>query len=125
MNILVVLFHFPPMSGGGVVVATEIINSYWKIFKWHTRRSNKKLANERILSLLSELNKNQIMKAIELYKIDRREALANWEWKFIKTADTFFWFERWTKTRYIHKFVSDEAPKEKPKVFDETEEDND
>jgi glycosyltransferase involved in cell wall biosynthesis len=27
MNILVVVFHFPPISGGGVIVATDIVNS--------------------------------------------------------------------------------------------------
>lgn len=28
MNILVVFFHFPPISGGGVVVAVDIVNSF-------------------------------------------------------------------------------------------------
>ena len=31
MNILAVIFHFPPMSGGGVVVAVELINNFVKM----------------------------------------------------------------------------------------------
>ena len=28
MKILVLVFHFPPISGGGVVVITDIINKF-------------------------------------------------------------------------------------------------
>ena len=31
MNVLVVFFHFPPISGGGVIVAVDIVNSLAKI----------------------------------------------------------------------------------------------
>lgn len=31
MNILAVLFHFPPISGGGVVVAVELVNNFAKM----------------------------------------------------------------------------------------------
>ena len=31
MNILVVVFHFPPISGGGVVVAVELVNNFAKL----------------------------------------------------------------------------------------------
>ena len=31
MNILTVFFHFPPISGGGVVVAVELINNFAKM----------------------------------------------------------------------------------------------
>lgn len=31
MNILVIVFHFPPMSGGGVIVSVEIINNLAKL----------------------------------------------------------------------------------------------
>jgi hypothetical protein len=103
-------------------LAIEVLKNYELLFKGHKRRTNKKLANERIISLLSELDYEKIIDAIKLYKKDRREAIANWEWKFIKTADTFFWFERGTKTRYIHKFVDDTIKKAPPKVFDEQEE---
>jgi hypothetical protein len=47
------------------------------LFKGHKRRTNKKLANERIISLLSELDYEKIIDAIKLYKKDRREAIAN------------------------------------------------
>ena len=30
MNILVSVFHFPPMSGGGAVLSSEIVNSFFK-----------------------------------------------------------------------------------------------
>lgn len=31
MNVLIVFFHFPPISGGGVIVATDIVNSLAEI----------------------------------------------------------------------------------------------
>ena len=31
MNILVVVFHFPPISGGGVIVAVELVNNFAKL----------------------------------------------------------------------------------------------
>lgn len=31
MNILAVFFHFPPMSGGGVIVAVDIVNNFAKL----------------------------------------------------------------------------------------------
>lgn len=31
MNILVIVFHFPPISGGGVIVAVEIVNHFAKL----------------------------------------------------------------------------------------------
>ena len=31
MNILFVVFHFPPISGGGVIVAVDIANSLAKL----------------------------------------------------------------------------------------------
>ena len=30
MNILAIFFHFPPISGGGVIVAVDIVNSLAK-----------------------------------------------------------------------------------------------
>ena len=31
MKILAILFHFPPMSGGGVIVAVDIVNNFAKL----------------------------------------------------------------------------------------------
>lgn len=91
------------------LTADEIYRYYLSAFpnkKWHWR----KLAIERIKKLLKTNTKEQILSAVDSYKKDKRDTIAKQEWIFIKTADTFFWFERWTRIEFIDRYLSNQEP---------------
>lgn len=88
----------------------ESIYNYY-ISKFSKKRNNKKLAIDRINSLLNEINNEQIISAIDEYCIEKKQSIRKWEWSFIKSADTFFWFERWTKVRFIYKYINNDKKK--------------
>lgn len=65
------------------------------------RRWNKKLWVTRIQELLSTYNKEELIAMIDFYKKEKKDTIAKKEYWFIKSIDTFFWFERWTKVRFV------------------------
>ena len=88
-------------------IAASIYQWYVLAFpnkKWHAR----KLAIQRIKSLLKNYTEQQLLSAIVKYKLEKKDTIAKQEWNFIKTADTFFWFEKWTKVEFIDRYITEE-----------------
>ena len=83
----------------------DIYNCYRS--KFSKKMNNKKLAIDRISKLLKIYTKDEIIKAIENYYKDKRQSISKWEWNFIKSADTFFWYEKWTKVEFINKYITE------------------
>ncbi len=78
MNILAMMFHFPPMSGGGVVVAVELVNAFAKLghkvsvitpnIKWSGPKYNPVLHSNVNVFRVDVPAKNQIKLAARMCK---------------------------------------------------------
>ncbi len=92
------IIEYPPVN-------EEIIYEYFlKAFpnkKWSAR----KLSLERIKVLLKTYSKEQLILSIDNYKKSKQDTINKKEWQFIKTCDTFFGYEKWSKVRFIERFL--------------------
>lgn len=69
------------------------------------KRHNKKLALQRISSLLKIYSKEELQIAIEEYFKEKKETIQKNEWNFVKTCENFFWYEKWTKVEFCAKYI--------------------
>lgn len=82
----------------------------------------KKLWTTRITELLKSNTEEDLKRAVDNYKKDKLDTIKKQEWTFIKTAENFFWYEKWTKIRFIERYLQEEEEvkpkKELPKSND-------
>lgn len=94
----------------------EILKFFADSFKTAEKKYfNKTKASERIQEVLGTYSKEQVQTAITNYKASKK-----WDFTYLKTPETFFWFEDDKKTRFIDRFMDSEV---KPTIKLETQED--
>ena len=82
----------------------EILKFFADSFKTTEKKYfNKTKASQRIEEVLSNYSKEQVKQAITNYKVSKK-----WDFTYLKTPETFFWFEDDKKTRFIDRFIDSE-----------------
>ncbi len=76
----------------------------------------KKLWITRITELLKSNTEEDLKRAVDNYKKDKLDTIKKQEWTFVKTAENFFWYEKWTKIRFIERYLQEEEVKPKKEL---------
>ena len=83
--------------------ATDLYDFYCSTFsfkKWHKRATS----IERIKDALKNYSEDQIKLFIQIYNEDKLTTIKNKEYQYIKTCENFFWYDKWSKVKFIANF---------------------
>lgn len=92
--------------------ASSIYEYYTQVAFPKKTKHKRATSIDRILDTLKRYSKKQIIDSILRYKDTKKETIQKQEWIFIKTCDNFFWFEKWSKIKFIENFISNEEHKQ-------------